>query len=136
MAQQVNIDYGQAEIAAFKQQAEAAAQSGHFLFDSQVVDDLVRLYDHLIEDLNSELKRIQAVYDVTSFGGFPSTQQLANGFNNKARDFGTTLAQLIEGAMRMQEAVLLAGGKTTEAEAKNTQAIQFSAQALGTEKSA
>ncbi|NQE88981.1 hypothetical protein [Nocardia terpenica] len=127
----MNIDYGQAEIAAFK----AGAQSGKITFDPHVVDELVGLYDHLIDSLKEELTRIQSVLSVTGFGGFPSTQQLAAGFNRKAHEYASTLTQFIEGAIRMQEAFLISGGKFKDAEAKNAQAIQYAGQATGTEKS-
>ncbi|MBF6332340.1 hypothetical protein [Nocardia transvalensis] len=136
MAQNVNIDYGQADIAAFKQQAVAAAQSGHFLFDPQVVDEVVRVYDVLIEGLQNEMKNIQSIAYIGGFGGFPSTQQLAQGFSKKANEFAAVLAHFIEGAMRLQEAYLISAGKITEAEAKNTQALQIIAQTVGTENSA
>ncbi|MEG8179360.1 hypothetical protein GZH49_12565 [Nocardia terpenica] len=129
MAQKVNIDYGQAEIAAFK----AGAQSGKITFDPHVVDEMVGLYDHLIDNLKTELKRMQFVLGVTGFGGFPSTQQLATGFNGKAHEYASMLNQFIEGAVRMQEAFLISGGKIQEAEAKNTQAIQLAGQIDGTE---
>ncbi|KZM74601.1 hypothetical protein [Nocardia terpenica] len=130
MAEKVNIDYGQAEIAAFK----AGAQSGKITFDPHVVDEMVGLYGHLIENLNTELQRIQFVLGITGFGGFPSTQQLAAGFNRKAHEYASTLTQFIEGAVRMQEAFLISGGRITEAEAKNAQAIQLAGQIDGTEK--
>ncbi|WP_225730487.1 MULTISPECIES: hypothetical protein [unclassified Nocardia] len=126
---QTKIDYGRAEIAAFKQ----GAASGHIKFDPQVVDDAVKVYDRLISQLTLELNQIQSLIDVTGFGGFPSTQQLAHGFNNKAKDFAGVLTQFIEGAMRLQEAFLIAGGKIAEADAKNAQALQFVSQTTETE---
>ncbi|MBF6065487.1 hypothetical protein IU500_34715, partial [Nocardia terpenica] len=75
MAPKVTIDYGQADIAAFKQ----GALSGHIKFDPQAVDDVVRVYDVLIEGLRKEISKIQNIAVMTSFGGFPSTQPGSTG---------------------------------------------------------
>ncbi|ATL66781.1 hypothetical protein [Nocardia terpenica] len=132
MAQKVTVDYGQADIAAFKQ----GALSGHIKFDPQAVDDVVRVYDVLIDGLKEERKRIRDITNVAGFGGFPSTQQLASGFTAKAAQLADVLDQFIEGAMHLQEAYLIAGGKIKEAEAKNAQAIRFAGQQIGTENPA
>ncbi|WP_435591958.1 hypothetical protein [Nocardia sp. bgisy118] len=123
------FDYGQADIAAFKQ----GAQNGSIKFDPQAVTDVVRVYDTLIKGLTDELNRIKRVTNQTGFGGFPSTQQLAAGFAGKAEQFVAVLGLFIEGAIRLQEAYLIAGNRIQEADAKNTQALQFAAQNLGTE---
>ncbi|QIS18901.1 hypothetical protein [Nocardia terpenica] len=126
----MTIDYGQADIAAFKQ----GALSGHIKFDPQAVDDVVRVYDVLIEGLRKEISKIQNIAVMTSFGGFPSTQQLAAGFARKADELNVVLKQFIIGAMQLQEAYLIAAGKTTEAEAKNTQVLQAIGRDLDAER--
>ncbi|KZM74955.1 hypothetical protein [Nocardia terpenica] len=121
MAQKVTIDYGQADIAAFKQ----GALSGHIKFDPDVVDDMVRVYDDLIDGLQKEIKSIEKITNVNNFGGFPSTQQLAEGFGRKADEYATVLKQFVVGATQLQEAYLIAGGKIKDAEAKNAQLIRI-----------
>ncbi|WP_411157260.1 hypothetical protein, partial [Nocardia terpenica] len=61
-------------------------------------------------------------------------QQLAAGFARKADELNVVLKQFIIGAMQLQEAYLIAAGKTTEAEAKNTQVLQAIGRDLDAER--
>lgn len=115
------IDYGRTEIAAFKQ----GALSGQLTYTPEAVTEVVRIYDILIENLLQERERILRATQVSGFGGLASAQQLATGFSNKASEMADILTQFIEGAMRLQEAYLIAGGRLENADLKNSQAIQF-----------
>lgn len=126
----MEADYGRSEVAAFKQ----AASAGEIKFDPEVVTDVVKRYDNLISTLQDQLAQIAEVRDVSGMGGFASGQQLAAGFSNKAVQFQDVLVQFIEGAMRMQEAFLIAGGRLEEADQKNAAAVQAAALLSGGEQ--
>ncbi|WP_431963341.1 hypothetical protein [Nocardia sp. bgisy134] len=124
------FDYGQADIAAFKQ----GAQSGSIKFDPQAVTDVVQVYDTLIRGLEEQLERVRTAANISGFGGFPSTQQLAAGFAGKAEQYIEVLVQSIEGAIRLQEAYLIAGNRLDEADSKYARAQEIATQYLGAEK--
>ncbi|MGV9611361.1 hypothetical protein [Nocardia xishanensis] len=114
-----NIDFGQAAISAFNE----AARSGTIHFDEQAVRDAVRLYNQMITGLVKIRDKLIRAQDATGFGGFPSGQDLQRGFSNKASEGITVVNQLIDGAMRLQEAYLRAGRLISEADQLNADRI-------------
>lgn len=123
-------DYGQAQIAAFK----AGAASGTIKFDPDVVDELIRLYSSVISGLTEERQRISVATRASS-GGFGSAQQLIAGFATKAAEYDKLLAQFQAGALQMQEAIYIAGGRISDAEHAHAQALNAVAETLGATES-
>lgn len=101
----VDVDYGQAEISAFN----AAAGARAVQFDPAAVAEAVALYDRMIAGLYQIRDRMRDAVNGGGFGGFESGLQLQRGFSTKAADGADAVSQLIEGAMRLQEAYLRAG---------------------------
>lgn len=71
----VDVDYGQAEIAAFK----TAAQTGTLQLDPTAVTEAVGLYDRMIAGLYEIRERLDKATDARGFGGFQSAQELQAG---------------------------------------------------------
>ncbi|MDO3645678.1 hypothetical protein [Nocardia mangyaensis] len=113
------IDYGQAEISAFND----AARAGQFSFDPTAVDEVVGLYDQMIQGLTKIRHRLGGAVDGSGFGAIPSANELQQGFSNKAIEGQAVLGDLIDGAMRLQEAYLRAAGKFEDADALNSRRI-------------
>ncbi|WP_067839776.1 hypothetical protein [Nocardia lijiangensis] len=120
------IDYGQAQINAFNE----AARAGVIHYDESVVREAVRLYDSAIQTFMSVRDRMQDGMTVAGFGGFQSGLELQNGFLNKAQEGIGVINQLIEGAMRLQEAYLRAGNLIEEADQINARALTVAANAI------
>lgn len=120
------IDYGQAEIAAFNR----AASAGSMHFDPDAVREAVRAYDQLIDGLRSVARKLEQGTQWSGFGGFQSAKELQAGFENKALGGIHVLNQLIEGAYRLQEAYLRAGGLIAEADQTSATALQHHSETL------
>ncbi|WP_063045956.1 hypothetical protein [Nocardia pseudovaccinii] len=116
-----NIDYGQAQIKAFND----AASAGVIQLDPQAVHEAVQLYDQMINGLGKIRDKLRAAKEGKGFGGFPSGQELQAGFSNKAAEGIEVVNQLIDGAMRLQEAYLRAGRLITEADQLNANRIRI-----------
>lgn len=120
MAEQ-NINFGQAEIAAFSQ----AAQSGAIRYNQDVARDAANAYQNMIDGLIEIRQKLGLATQVSGFGGLESARQLERGFSKKAVDGIDVIEKLIEGAMRMREAYLRAGNLLTEADAQNAAMLRF-----------
>lgn len=123
----VDVDYGQAEIAAFN----TAAGAGAIRFDPAAVAQAVGLYEQMISGLFTIRDRLQGAAQASGFGGFESGQQLQRGFSNKAAEGINVINQLIEGAMKLQEAYLRAAGQISDADQRNADTLRFAAQNAG-----
>ncbi|MFC9432985.1 hypothetical protein [Nocardia sp. NPDC057030] len=121
----MSIDYGQSAITAFN----AAAGAGSINFDPAAVKEAVGLYTQMINGLTTTRQRLEEAVKAQGFGGFQSGQELQSGFISKAREGIDVINQLIEGAMRLQEAYLRAGNLLEDADQKNAAALRFAAQA-------
>ncbi|MGW4769899.1 hypothetical protein ACWEO2_17865 [Nocardia sp. NPDC004278] len=124
---EAQIDYGRAEIKAF----DDAARAGVIEFDPQSVHEAVQLYSQMIIALQKVRDKLRTVKDARGFGGFPSGQELQAGFSNKAAEGVEVLSQLIDGAMRLQEAYLRAGRLLSEADQVNADRIKIVGDAQG-----
>ncbi|WP_433524044.1 hypothetical protein ACQPZ2_02055 [Nocardia pseudovaccinii] len=122
-----NLDFGQAEISAFNE----AARSGTLHFDEQSVREAVQLYGQMIIGLRKIREKLRAATDSKGFGGFPSGKELQDGFSNKAAEGMQVINQLIDGAMRLQEAYLRAGRLITEADQVNADRTKILEDASG-----
>ncbi|MFI7664148.1 hypothetical protein [Nocardia sp. NPDC049526] len=122
-----NIDYGQAQIKAFNE----AAAAGEIAFDPQAVHEAVRLYGQMIIGLQKVRQKLTLAKDAKGFGGFTSGQQLQAGFVNKAADGIEVINQLIDGAMRLQEAYLRAGRLISEADQVSADRLKIMGDAAG-----
>lgn len=116
-----NIKLGQAEIAAFNE----AARSGSIRFEEHAAREAVQLYDQMINGLGKIRDKLGTVKDSTGFGGFASGQELQQGFSNKASEGIAVVSQLIDGAMRLQEAFLRAGQLISEADQVNASRVKL-----------
>ncbi|MGO4615642.1 hypothetical protein AB4305_14805 [Nocardia sp. 2YAB30] len=116
-----NIDYGQTRINAFND----AARAGVIEFDPLAVEEAVRLYDQMVNGLTKIRDKLIRLQDAKGFGGFPSGQELQQGFSNKAAEGVEVINQLIDGAMRLQEAYLRAGQLIAEADQLNANRIKL-----------
>lgn len=123
-----NIKLGQAEIAAFNE----AARSGSIRFEEHTVREAVQLYDQMIDGLTKVRTKLTRAQDATGFGGFASGQDLQRGFSNKAAEGIGVINQLIDGAMRLQEAFLRAGQLISEADQLNAGRIKLLENTPGT----
>ncbi|WP_431969582.1 hypothetical protein [Nocardia sp. bgisy134] len=121
------LDYGEAEIAAFNE----AARAGLIHYEEAAVREAVGLYDAAIQSLLKVQERIRAATQATGFGGFQSGKELNDGFSRKAEEGIEVINQLVQGAMRLQEAYLRAGNLITEADQTNAAAIRFATQNAG-----
>ncbi len=108
----IEIDYGRAQISAFTQSARA----GEFAFDEASATAAVSLYDTMIRDLGILRKEFDKATNVSGFGGFPSALDLQRGFADKATAGLDVITQLVDAAMQMQEGLLCAANKITEAD--------------------
>ncbi|MFD3425305.1 hypothetical protein [Nocardia fluminea] len=122
-----SIDYGQAKISALNE----AARAGNFSFDPAAVDEVVASYDQMIQGLTKIRHRLGSAVDGSGFGSIPSAQELQQGFSNKAVQGQAVIGDLIDGAMRLQEAYLRAAGKIVDADAVNGQRIKLQTNGLG-----
>lgn len=123
-----NIELGQAEIAAFNE----AARSGSIRFEEHAAREAVQLYDQMIDGLTKVRTKLIRAQDATGFGGFTSGQELQQGFAKKAAEGISVVNQLIDGAMRLQEAFLRAGQLISEADQLNAGRISLLGSAPGT----
>ncbi|WP_225731666.1 MULTISPECIES: hypothetical protein [unclassified Nocardia] len=117
----VQINFGSNEIKAFNE----AARAGSIKFDEQAVREAVRLYDTMIKQLVGVRNKLSTLRDRKGFGGFTSGQELQAGFSGKASEGIEVISQLIEGAMRLQEAYLRAGDLIQEADQRNADMLKF-----------
>ncbi|MFD6390966.1 hypothetical protein [Nocardia sp. NPDC060259] len=118
----VQLDYGQAQTAALTAAARAA---GTLNFDPNAVDELVALYDRMVTGLQDVRVQLQAATRASGFGDIPTAQELAKGFAGKATDGIAVVDQLIDGALRLQEAFLCAGGRLEDADTVNSTRIRI-----------
>ncbi|WP_280435980.1 hypothetical protein [Nocardia carnea] len=121
------IDYGQAQIAAFGN----AAAAGEVRYDPDVARQAAAEYQKLIVGLIEIRNRLQTVADPQGFGGFQSSTELQHGFARKTVDGLAVLNQLIEGAMKLQEAYFRSGNLITEADQSNAMLTKFVADNSG-----
>ncbi|MFF0531107.1 hypothetical protein ACFYT3_22300 [Nocardia amikacinitolerans] len=124
-----SFDYGRAEIDAFN----SAARAGSIHYEESAVREAVALYDNMIAGLLEITKRMEKAVNATGFGGFESSKQLQQGFSTKAADGIAVVQQLIEGAMRLQEAYLRAGGMIGEADQRNADMMRYASETSGIE---
>lgn len=122
-----NINYGQTQIAAFNESARAGA----IQFDPEAVREAVRLYDQMINQFTKIRDKLGSLKDLQGFGGFPSGRELRDGFTNKATEGVEVMNQLIDGAMRLQEAYLRAGSLIAEADLSNAKRINLFEESSG-----
>lgn len=126
-----NVDYGQAEIQVFGN----AAAEGVVQYDHDVAQQAAQVYDRAIIQLTDIRMKLGAVTEAKGFGGFQTGQELQAGFSNKARDGIEVITQLIDGAMRLQEVYLRAGGLIAEADQVNGKRLQLLSDSDGMGKS-
>ena len=124
---QVNIDYGQAQIASFGN----AAAAGEIKYDPDIARQAAAEYQKVIIGLREIRDRLNTATNWTGFGGFPSAGELQRGFNQKAVDGVAVLDELIVGALRLQEAYFRSGNLLVEADQCNAAATQLAAQSPG-----
>ncbi|WP_280362901.1 hypothetical protein [Nocardia wallacei] len=122
------IDFGQAEIQAFNN----AAATGAVHFEESAVRQAVQLYQNAIDDLVKIRTKLSTMQDSSGFGGFRTGQELQQGFASKARGGAEVVNQLIDGAMRLQEAYLRAGGLIDEADRVNSDRLKIMSNSPGT----
>lgn len=113
------IDYGQSLIAAFN----SAAGSGQFHFDPAAVDQVVDKYDEFIDGAEKIKDHLKDAESRTGFGDIPSAKELQTGFQGKATEGLAVIDQLIDGAMRIQEAYLRAADRIADADSINQKRI-------------
>lgn len=106
------IDYGQRHIEMFGR----AAKAGSFHFDPAAVDEVVRSYATMILELEAVADRLRAAEAVDGFGAIDSARELRHGFARKASDGIQVVEQLVDGAMRLQEAYLRAADRIADAD--------------------
>ncbi|MFD3594884.1 hypothetical protein ACFWU5_19340 [Nocardia sp. NPDC058640] len=123
----IEIDYGREEISSFTQSARA----GEFSFDETAVMAVVSLYDTMIQDLLGLRQDFYDAQKAGGFGGFPSGLELQQGFAQKAADGIDVLTQLVDAAMQMQEGLLCAANKISEADTLNQRRIALLESAIG-----
>ncbi|MFD4439313.1 hypothetical protein ACFWPK_05990 [Nocardia sp. NPDC058519] len=102
----------------------AARSAGTLNFDPHVVDELVALYDRMIAGLREVRKKLIFASQSSGFGDIPTAKKLEEGFSNKAIEGMSVIDQLIDGAMRLQEAFLCAGGRLEDADGVNSARIK------------
>lgn len=122
------IDYGQAEIAVFRE----AVSSGALHFDPAACLEAKDAYDELIQGLREIKGKLYKATVVSGFGGFQSAIELQEGFRKKAVDGMAALDQLIDGAMQLQETYLRAGGLMEEADAVYANRVKTLSENIGT----
>ncbi|BCK58991.1 hypothetical protein [Nocardia wallacei] len=121
------IDFGQAEIEAFNN----AAATGSVHYDENAVRQAAQLYQNAIDTLVETRTKLSSIQDNSGFGGFRTGQELQQGFSNKARNGVAVINQLIDGAMRLQEAYLRAGGLIDEADRVNSDRLKIASKSAG-----
>ncbi|MGW5313339.1 hypothetical protein ACWEQ0_26050 [Nocardia thailandica] len=120
------IDYGLRHIEAFGR----AARAGDFHFDPAAVDEVVRSYNTMIEELDEVAARLRDAEAAAGFGTVPSAEELRRGFSRKASDGLEVVAQLVDGAMRLQEAYLRAAQRFADADRVGARRIARATAAL------
>lgn len=113
------IDYGQSLIAAFN----GAAGNEQFHFESAAVDKIVAKYQEFIDGAQTIKKHLVEAEHASGFGGIPSAQQLQTGFRGKASAAIVVMDQMVDGALRLQEAYLRAARRFADADSINTKRI-------------
>jgi hypothetical protein len=116
-----SIDFGQAEIQAFN----SAVSAGIIHYEEDVARQAVQQYDRMIDGLKKIRKKLHDASDAQGFGGFQTGKELQAGFSKKAQDGMAAVTQLIDGAMRLQEAYLRAGGLIEEADHLNADRLKL-----------
>ncbi len=106
------FDFGQTEIQAFN----SAVSSGQIRYDASAARQAAQLYDRAVESLKSIRDKLRDAENAQGFGGFQTGKELQIGFSKKAQDGGETIAHLIDGALRLKEVYLRAGGLIQEAD--------------------
>ncbi|WP_280319358.1 hypothetical protein [Nocardia wallacei] len=115
------IDFGQTEIQAFNN----AAAAGVVHYEENAVRQAVQLYQNAIDTLATLRLKLADVQEGSGYGGFQTGKELQQGFADKARSGIAVITQLIDGAMRLQEAYLRAGQLIDEADKVNADRIKF-----------
>ncbi|WP_446223950.1 hypothetical protein ACTWPB_01410 [Nocardia sp. IBHARD005] len=123
----IELDYGQAQTAALTAAARAA---GTLNFDPHAVDELVALYDRMIAGLQAVRVHLQTASKSSGFGDIPTADALAKGFSDKATDGIAVIDKLVDGAVRLQEAFLCAGGRLEDADMVNSARIRVAEASL------
>ncbi|MFD3704562.1 hypothetical protein ACFWUP_15590 [Nocardia sp. NPDC058658] len=121
------IDYGQAQIGAFRE----VAASGTFEYNPDGVRAIIDWYDQVISELAAIRDSLDEAEAAGSFGGFDSAKELRAGFIWKATEGKHVLNQLIDGIYDIQEGFLIAGKMTTEVDDLNQRRLQHQAGTLG-----
>ncbi|MFD3506816.1 hypothetical protein [Nocardia sp. NPDC058666] len=121
------IDYGQAQIGAFRE----VAASGTFEYNEHGVRAIVEWYGLMIDEIVAIRDSLDEAEAAGSFGGFDSAKELRAGFIWKATEGKHVLNQLIDGIYEIQTGFLTAGKMTTEADDLNKRRLQHQAGMLG-----
>lgn len=121
------IDYGKAEINAFADMA----RGGDFKYDADGIRQIVEAYGMFIEEIMEVSNSLDVVVRGCNFGGFPSAQELREGFSWKAKEGKHVLDQLIDGIYRIQEAYLLAANQIEDADVINQRRLTHTTEMLG-----
>ncbi|WP_278262823.1 hypothetical protein [Nocardia sp. AG03] len=121
------IDYGQAQIGAFKE----VATNGTFEYNPDGVRAIVEWYDQMIDEIIEIRESLRDAEGVGSFGGFDSSKELRAGFIWKATEGRHVLDQLINGIFEVQEGFLIAGKMMTEVDELNQRRLQHQASMIG-----
>lgn len=117
------IDYGQAQIGAFRE----VAASGTFQYSEDGVRAIVDWYDLMIREILAIRESLDQATDIGSFGGFESAKELRAGFIWKATEGQHVLNQIIDGIYEIQEGFLIAGQMFTDADERSQRRIQHQA---------
>ncbi|MFD3591454.1 hypothetical protein ACFWU5_01910 [Nocardia sp. NPDC058640] len=121
-----NLDYGQAEIAAFLE----GARNGQFSFQREAVIEMVGKYDLLVNTLLAVREQLEGAASTKGFGGLQSAVELQDGFSRKATDGASVLDQAIEGVLDIQEGYLRAADLFPEIDALNQKRINLAATSI------
>ena len=113
------MDVGQATAAGLYQQAAA----GTFRIEEGAARRCAECFFRFTDSLEEMITDSNNLERSSGFGGFVSSQQLAQGFEGKGRELTEALTGLKEAAFRMAAAYLQAGGLIEEAEQMNQRAI-------------
>jgi len=124
------INYGQAEIQAFNN----AVSAGEIHYEEGVARQAAQHYDDVANKIGDIREEIRYLEEAQGFGGFQTGIELQKGFRRKATDGIQVLGELIDGAMRLKESYLRAGGLTEEADQVNSQRIKLFANSEGMER--
>ncbi|WP_188827620.1 hypothetical protein [Nocardia camponoti] len=113
------FDYGKQSVAAFNE----AARAGTLRYEQGAAEQAGRMYHDMADGLLELRAKMQQLPQSDGYGGFESGRQLQQGFGWKAAEAIRILDQLIEGALRLKEAYLRAGGMVEAADEANRAAI-------------